>query len=195
MLGFDALASTGDHCWHNPMEAVLGSIVSNCWESHSLWYTMSPLGRATGDTLTWSGCENKFAFFGFFFKLHDYWDFPGCPVVKTVPFNSGCASSIPGQGTKIPHASWPENQNIKQKQHCNQFSKDFENGPHPKKKKKNLKKLHDHCELFNWPDSPFLVGSWKVAHSEQVHIPHVLVESLLPGLPCLHPEFSSCPPI
>ena len=32
-------------------------------------------------------------------------DFPGGPVVKTLPSNSGGAGSIPGQGAKIPHAS------------------------------------------------------------------------------------------
>ena len=41
------------------------------------------------------------------------WDFPGGPVVKTSPSNAGGAGLIPGQGTKIPHASWPKNQNIK----------------------------------------------------------------------------------
>ena len=29
-----------------------------------------------------------------------------------------------------------KNQNIKQKQYCNKYNKDFKNGPHPKKKKK-----------------------------------------------------------
>ena len=52
-------------------------------------------------------------------------DFPGCPVVKTLPSNAGGAGSIPGQGAKIPHALWPKNQNIKQKQFCNKFDKDF----------------------------------------------------------------------
>ena len=32
---------------------------------------------------------------------------------------------IPGRGAKIPHASQPKNQNIRQKQHCNKFKKDF----------------------------------------------------------------------
>ena len=33
------------------------------------------------------------------------WDFPGCPVVKTLPSNVGGAGSIPGWGAKmIPHA-------------------------------------------------------------------------------------------
>ena len=32
-------------------------------------------------------------------------DFPGGPVVKSLPYNAGDAGSIPGQGTKIPHAT------------------------------------------------------------------------------------------
>ena len=32
-------------------------------------------------------------------------DFPGGPVVKNLPYNSVDKSTIPGQGTKIPHAS------------------------------------------------------------------------------------------
>ena len=31
-------------------------------------------------------------------------DFPGGPVVKNPPCNTGDAGLIPGQGTKIPHA-------------------------------------------------------------------------------------------
>ena len=30
-------------------------------------------------------------------------DFPGGPVVKTLPSNAGDTSLIPGQGAKIPH--------------------------------------------------------------------------------------------
>ena len=47
--------------------------------------------------------------------------------------------SILGWGAKIPHASGTRNQNIKHKQYCNKFNKDF------KKwctfKKKSLKKV------------------------------------------------------
>ena len=43
---------------------------------------------------------------------------------------------ISGQGAKIPHAPRPENQNIKQKQYCKKFNKDFKI-VHIKKKKKN----------------------------------------------------------
>ena len=34
-------------------------------------------------------------------------DFPGGPVVKTSPSNTGGVSSIPGRGAKIPHAKIP----------------------------------------------------------------------------------------
>ena len=44
-----------------------------------------------------------------------YWDFPGGSVVNTWPSNAWGAGSISGWGVKIPHASGPKNQNIKQK--------------------------------------------------------------------------------
>ena len=37
-----------------------------------------------------------------------WWDFPGGPVVKALPSNAGGVGSIPGRGSKIPHASWPK---------------------------------------------------------------------------------------
>ena len=46
-------------------------------------------------------------------------------------------SSAGGQGAGIPGALWPKkkkNQNIKQKQYCTKFNKDFKNGPYQKKK-------------------------------------------------------------
>ena len=33
------------------------------------------------------------------------WNFPGSPVVKTLDPSAGGTGSIPGQGTKIPHAA------------------------------------------------------------------------------------------
>ena len=48
-------------------------------------------------------------------------DFPGGPVVK----NAGCTGWIPGQGAKTPCALGPKNPNIKQKQYCNKYKKDF----------------------------------------------------------------------
>ena len=78
-------------------------------------------------------------------------DLPGGPVVKTLPFNSGGVGSIPGPGAKIPLASRPKQQKIKQKQYCNTFSKGFKSDPRQKKflkknyrpkKKKKKKPLH-----------------------------------------------------
>ena len=46
-------------------------------------------------------------------KKGDDWDFPGGPVVKTLPSNAGDIGSIPSQGAKISHALWPKSQSIK----------------------------------------------------------------------------------
>ena len=59
--------------------------------------------------------------------------------------NAFVSAALPVQGvwvrylvwelrSKIPHASQPKNQNIKRKQYCNKFNKDFKNDPHQKKK-------------------------------------------------------------
>ena len=45
--------------------------------------------------------------------------------------NAGHVGSIPGQ---IANASWPKNQNMKQKQYCNKFNKDVKK-VHIKKKR------------------------------------------------------------
>ena len=73
-------------------------------------------------------------------------------MVKTSPSNAGGAGSIPGRGAKIPHASWPRNQNIKQKQHCNKFNKDFNNDPHQKNLKKGKKETHFRQQLSKLPN-------------------------------------------
>ena len=69
-----------------------------------------------------------------------YGDLPGgyllTPVVKTLPSSIRVTGSIPDWGVKISHASRPKNQNIKKRQYCNKFNKNFRNGPHKKKLKK-----------------------------------------------------------
>ena len=59
-------------------------------------------------------------------------DFPGCPVVKTLPSNAGRVDSISGQEAKIPHSLGPKHKKKKQKQYCDKFNKDFKSGPHQK---------------------------------------------------------------
>ena len=64
-------------------------------------------------------------------------DLPGDPVVKTSLSKAAGVGSIPRQRAKIPHASCPENQHIRQTQYCNKFNKDLKNGPQQKKKKES----------------------------------------------------------
>ena len=64
------------------------------------------------------------------FKIHYRGDFPGSPVVKTLPSKARGAGSIPRQGAKIPHASRPKKQNIKQKQDRSKFNKDLKKKIH-----------------------------------------------------------------
>ena len=61
-------------------------------------------------------------------------------MVKILPSKAGGTLRIPGQGTKIQHALGPKNQNIKQKQYCNKFNKDFKKGSTSKTLKKKTKK-------------------------------------------------------
>ena len=46
-------------------------------------------------------------------------------MVKILPSKAGDAGLVPDQEAKIPRALGPRNQNIKQKQYCNKFNKDF----------------------------------------------------------------------
>ena len=52
------------------------------------------------------------------------WDFPGEPVVKTLPSSAKGARLIPGQGAKILHALW------------DLILSHIKIGPHKKKKKR-----------------------------------------------------------
>ena len=51
-------------------------------------------------------------------------DFPGGPVVKTLPSKAGGVHVTPGQISKIPHALRSKYQNTEQKQYCNNCNKD-----------------------------------------------------------------------
>ena len=54
-----------------------------------------------------------------------YRDFPGGPLVKMSPSDAGDVGWIPGLKARIPHASWPKKQKVKQKQYCNKINKGF----------------------------------------------------------------------
>ena len=72
-------------------------------------------------------------------------DIPSSSVVKTSPSIAGCAALIRDREANIPHALWPKNQNIKQKQYCNKFNIDFKNDPQQQsiKKKKKQKEIYN----------------------------------------------------
>ena len=59
------------------------------------------------------------------FRSYCTGDFLGGPPVKILPFNAGSAGLNPGLGVKIPQASGPKNQEIKEKQCYNKFNEDF----------------------------------------------------------------------
>ena len=54
--------------------------------------------------------ENNFDLAGLHFETHYPRDFPGGPGVKTPPSNAGGEGSILGWEARIPHATWPKNQ-------------------------------------------------------------------------------------
>ena len=56
---------------------------------------------------------------------NEYRDLPGSPLGKTSLFNAGGIDVVPGQRAKIPRASQPKNQNMKQKKYCDKFNKDL----------------------------------------------------------------------
>ena len=58
------------------------------------------------------------------------WGFPGAPMIKTLPSNTGGGGSTPDQRTKFPHVWGQKKKDIKQKQYCKKFNKDFKNGTH-----------------------------------------------------------------
>ena len=80
---------------------------------------------------------------GFLVFKHKGKDFPGGPVVRTVPSSAEGAGSIPGRGAGFLHALGPKNQNIKNKGSVVTSSiKTLKNGPHQKKPLKNKGRLY-----------------------------------------------------
>ena len=77
-------------------------------------------------------------------------DFPGCPVVRTSPFNAGSTGSVPGWAAKLPRAAQSKTPNMKQNVVTNTI-KTLKNGPNPKnllrKKRHPPGQMHKHREL------------------------------------------------
>ena len=64
---------------------------------------------------TWAPKIFKGVYYNFLIISAKNRDFPGGPVVRTLPSNAGVAGLIPGWGTKIPHALWPKRKRKKPK--------------------------------------------------------------------------------
>ena len=64
-------------------------------------------------------------------------------MVKTSPSSAGDIGSNPGPVAKLPHASQPKNQNIKQKKYCNKLNTRI-------LKIKELKYLYTGVDLFDY---------------------------------------------
>ena len=81
--------------------------------------------------------------------------------INTSPSTAGGAGLIPGGGAKTPHARRSKNQNIKQKQYCSKFNKDFKTGS--TFLKKNLKKKKMRSSIPHGKVTSQLLGHFEVA--------------------------------
>ena len=103
-------------------------------------------------------------------------------MVEISPSNAGGVGSIPGQGARIPHASWPKNEGIKQKQYITNSIKTLKM---PHIKKKSLKKYDENrARLFclRQPNTGAYLGSlvWLMTDSGRAHAKEYFPELLLP---------------
>ena len=92
-------------------------------------------------------------------------------MANTSPSNAGSEGSTPGGGPKIPHASGPKNQNIKEKQYCNKFHTEFKM-VQTKKKKKSTRSIFCSVEVTL---CGLLDGGWspeKPSHIRKNEFPH-----------------------
>ena len=96
-------------------------------------------------------------------------DFPGGPVVKTLPSKEGVW--MPGWGAKIPHALWPKNQTQNRSKAVRNSIKIFKIVP-SKKSLKKMVKIVILCYIYfttikkkeSWPNPGWaweLGGGWK----------------------------------
>ena len=102
--------------------------------------------------------------------------------------------AVPGWGTKISHSSPSKEQNVKQKLHCNRFSKDLKIGPHKKKIFFNhMPNFENYCVSFTsrviiltldcLAQSPVTPLAWQRGlNTKGLHFSHVFQHWNLGGL-------------
>ena len=86
-------------------------LLSAFWPYFRLFWNRRGEGRAQ-PLQEWHGHRTWQKLIRINYSVQDRY-FPGSSVAKTSSSNAGGTGSILGQGTKIPHASWPKSQNIK----------------------------------------------------------------------------------
>ena len=107
---------------------------------------------------------------------------PGGPVVNTSHSIAGGVKLIPHQGAKIPHALWPRNENIEQKQHCNKFNKDLKLSP----LKKNLKKKRARAMEFRLAGLNLDTANCRLCELKQDPLPLLVsIPSSREGMPSI----------
>ena len=78
----------------------------------------------------------------------------------TLPSNAGGAGSIPSQWPKIPHALWPRDQNIKQKQYCHKINKDLKKNRETRTEIEGGRQIQSSLKSYsNQPDPGWLLGT------------------------------------
>ena len=102
----------GDQLSRKCMAQVGPDVRRKCFYKATL-ISRNTLRHSQAQTLTWSPNKQKQKAGGES-ESGQEWDFPGGPLVRTPCFPWRGCSSIPGERTKIPHASGPKKQNIKQ---------------------------------------------------------------------------------
>ena len=85
-------------------------------------------------------------------------------MVKTSPSNAGGAGLIPSRGAEIPHALWPKNQNIKQKQYCYKFNKAFKKWSTSEVLKKKTTSPLNNAKSFSFQQNQY-IHSFQLAHN------------------------------
>ena len=108
-----------DPWWGFPCSSVGKESACNAGDLGSIPGSVRSPGEGNGNPLQYSCLENPIDREAWQATVHEVARVRHDLVTKPPP----------PQRAEIPHASRTKNQNMKQKQYCNKFNKDFKNGP------------------------------------------------------------------
>ena len=108
--------ASSESWWRTGKPGLLKYMGSQSWTWLSDWTGLTDGIQRGKKNLPLENEPPVFLNTGFIFnKMWACWDLPGGPVVKTSLLNAGGAGSIPGQGSKIPQALRPKQQQERKK--------------------------------------------------------------------------------